>query len=220
MSDAVDFGQTVFLNCPYDDDYRPLRGALIFTVLDCGLVPCLASDRMDSGQIRLEKIRDLIRTSRFSVHDISRMEPLRSGDLPRFNMPFELGLDLGCRFFGEPPLRTKQCLILESERDRYRYALSDISGNDIRAHKGDARALTGEVRNWLRVTTGNNLPSGSRIWARYNQFSSFLPISLAGAGFTKEEIQSLESAELIQSALSWIRQNPLPKEGAAVRGHG
>jgi hypothetical protein len=210
MSDPVGFDQTVFLNCPYDDDYRPLLGALVFTVVQCGLTPRLAWDQADSGQLRLDKIRNLIRGSRFSIHDISRMEPLRQGDLPRFNMPFELGLDLGCRFFGEPPLATKQCLILERQRDRYRRALSDISGNDIRAHRGEAKTLIGEVRNWLRVTTGRNLPSGSRLWGRYNQFTSYLQISLREAGFTQEEIQALEFAELIQYTVRWIDQNPLP----------
>ena len=210
MSDPVGFDQTVFLNCPYDDDYRPLLGALVFTVVQCGLTPRLASDQADSGQLRLDKIRTLIRGSRFSIHDISRMEPLGPGDLPRFNMPFELGLDLGCRFFGEPPLAMKQCLILESQRDRYRKALSDISGNDIRFHRGEAKILIGEVRNWLQVTTGRNLPSGSRLWGRYNQFTSYLQISLAEAGFTQEEIKALEFAELIQYAVRWIDQNPLP----------
>jgi hypothetical protein len=99
MPDPVGFDQTVFLNCPYDDEYRPLLGALVFTVLDCGLTPRLASDQADSGQLRLEKIRELIRCSRFSIHDISRMAPLKEGELPRFNMPF----DLGSRVHERPP---------------------------------------------------------------------------------------------------------------------
>jgi hypothetical protein len=204
------FGETVFLNVPYDEEYRPLLEALVFTFLDCGLTPRLASGQADSGSLRLEKIRDLIRSSRFSIHDISRMEPLQPGDLPRFNMPFELGLDLGCRFFGEPPLATKQCLILESERDRYRRALSDISGNDIRAHGNDPETLVGESRNWILLVTGRNLPSGSRIWTRYSQFTSFLQLSLADAGFTQDEIDKLEIAELIRFMGDWIRKNPAP----------
>lgn len=211
-STPVGFGETVFLNVPYDEEYRPLLQALIFTLLECGLTPCLASGQADSGSLRLEKIRALIRSSRFSIHDISRMEPLQPGDLPRFNMPFELGLDLGCRYFGEPPLTTKQCLILESERDRYRRALSDISGNDIRAHENKPNTLVGEVRNWILLTMGRRLPSGSRIWLRYNQFTGFLQFSLAETGFTQAEIQSLEIAELIQLAGDWILKNPLPAD--------
>jgi hypothetical protein len=147
MSDPAGFHQTVFLNCPYDDEYRPLLGALLFSVLDCGLTPRLASDQADSGQPRLEKIRELIRDSRFSIHDISRMDPLQPGDLPRFNMPFELGLDLGCRF---------------------------------------------------------------QLWERYIQFTGELETSLAKTGFTQDEIQALEVAELVEYAARWIGQNPSP----------
>jgi hypothetical protein len=203
------FGQTIFINCPYDDDYRPLLEALLFTVLDCGLTPRLAADQGDSGQLRLEKIRDLIRASRYSIHDISRLEPLRQGILPRFNMPFELGLDLGCRFYGAAPLATKQCLILEAERDRYRRALSDISGNDIRTHKNDPATLVDEVRRWLWLVTRKDLPSGSQIWLRYSELNSFLQISLARTGFTRREIESLELAELVQYMEGWIRKHPL-----------
>jgi hypothetical protein len=131
-TDPAGFEQSVFLNCPYDKEYRPFLRALTFTVLECGFVPRLASDEDDSGVARVEKIKTLIPSCRFSVHDISRMEPLASGDLPRFNMPFELGLDLGCRFYGGGALATKRCLILERDPHRYKAVLSDISGNDIR----------------------------------------------------------------------------------------
>lgn len=127
------FEGSVFINCPFDSEYRLLAQALIFTVLECGLEPRIASERVDSGQVRMEKIRELIRSCRFSIHDISRIEPLRRGDLPRFNMPFELGLDLGSRYYGDADLATKQCLILEREQYRYQRVLSDIAGHDIRA---------------------------------------------------------------------------------------
>jgi hypothetical protein len=198
------FEKQVFVNCPFDDEYRPLLRALLFTVLDCGLVPRLASDRADSGEARVEKIRSLIRSCRLSIHDLSRMEPLRSGDLPRFNMSFELGLDLGCRFFGAGAFSTKQCLILEKDRFRYRQALSDISGNDIRAHEGEPETLTMEVRNWLRVATQKDLPSGSQIWRRYHEFTEYLEERLKASGFTEDEIESLEVPELLQRAREWI----------------
>jgi hypothetical protein len=137
------------------------------------------------------------------------MEPLKPGDLPRFNMPVELGLDLGCRFYGESPLPTKQSLILEAERDRYRRALSDIAGNDIRAHKNDPATLVDEVRRWLWLATRKDLPSGSLIWLRYSELNAFLQITLSKTGFTRREIQSLEIAELVQYMVRWIQKNPL-----------
>jgi hypothetical protein len=200
------FDRQVFINCPFDDDYMPLLRALIFTILDCGLVPRLASDQADSGETRMDKIRDLIRSCRFSIHDISRMEPLSPGDLPRFNMPFELGLDLGCRFYGQGPLLTKQCLILERESYRYQKVLSDISGNDVRAHGGSLRNLIFEIRKWLRATTAADLPSGTQVWLRFNEFSSYFQTSLTESGFSEEEIDSLEVNELIHRARSWIAE--------------
>src|SRR5882724_4161464 len=205
-TDPPGFGNSVFLNCPYDEEYKPFLRALTFTVLECGLEPRVAADEGDSGVVRVEKIRDLIRFSRFSIHDISRMDPLGPGDLPRFNMPFELGLDLGCRFYGSEPLPTKRCLILERERDRYRRVLSDISGNDIRAHDGEPEKLVSEVRKWLFMTTRKNLPSGSSIWQRFKQFTSDLQIVLERAGFTQEEVEALEIAELIHYARAWIAE--------------
>ncbi len=98
---SADFDRSVFINCPFDSEFLPLAQALVFSILRLGLEPRIATERADSGETRVQKIRELIRSSRFSIHDLSRMEPLGPHDLPRFNMPFELGLDLGCRYYGE-----------------------------------------------------------------------------------------------------------------------
>lgn len=156
----------VFLNCPFDSEYRALLKALLFTVLDCGWIPRIAAEQVDSGQVRIEKIRGMISSCRLSIHDISRMEPLREGELPRFNMPFELGLDLGCRFYGSKAFGRKECLILEKEPHRYKQVLSDISGHDIRAHGGSPQRLVTEVRQWLSRRVRRHLPSESGVWVR------------------------------------------------------
>ena len=135
------FDHNVFINCPFDADYLPLLRALLFTVIESGFEPRIASEQADSGIVRVDKIKELIQASRYSIHDISRMEPLGDGDLPRFNMPFELGLDLGCRDFGSGHLSTKRCLILERDRYRYQRVLSDIAGNDIQAHGADPQRV-------------------------------------------------------------------------------
>jgi hypothetical protein len=38
--------------------------AIVFTVFDCGFRPVCARERMNSAQIRIDKITDLIRDSR------------------------------------------------------------------------------------------------------------------------------------------------------------
>jgi hypothetical protein len=84
----------VFINCPFDNDYFPLLKPLLFTLTYLGLHPKI-SETTDSGEVRLHKIKDMMMDSKYSIHDLSRMEPLKPADLPRFNMPFECGIDFG-----------------------------------------------------------------------------------------------------------------------------
>jgi hypothetical protein len=198
------FGRNVFINCPFDADYLPLARILVFSVLRCGFQPRMATERSDSGEVRVEKIRGLIRSSRFSIHDLSRMEPLRPEDLPRFNMPFELGLDLGCRYYGTARLRSKQCLILEKERYRYQKVLSDISGNDIRAHHNEPEQLVQELRDWLRVASGEALLPAARLWDQFNLFRDRLGASLHHLGYSERDMQALEMSEYISFVQSWM----------------
>lgn len=197
------FESSLFINCPFDPDYVPLLHSLIFVVFECGLQPRLASEQADSGRVRIDKIRELIRSCRYSVHDISRIESLHPGDEPRFNMPFELGLDLGCRYYGAPDLRDKQCLILEKERYRYQRVLSDISGNDIRAHGGDPKVLMGEVRNWLRVVTDKPLPSGESLWASFSLFRIYLDDIFGRRQYSERDIEALEFVEYVGFIREW-----------------
>jgi hypothetical protein len=208
--EARAFERGVFINCPFDLDYLPLLQSLIFTILECGLEPRLALEEPDSGEVRVHKIRNLIRSCRFSVHDISRMEPLRDVDLPRFNMPFELGLDLGCRYYGGGRLESKRSLILEREPYRYQRVLSDISGNDIRAHRGDPETLMAEVRNWLKAMTRGTLPSGSSMWKRYSLFLTDLDSTFEQLLYSQRDIESLEVTELMEFIHDWQTRRPPP----------
>ncbi len=88
----------VFVNVPFDDKYEPLFEALVFTISACGYRVRCALEDDDSGDIRLDKLVELIRECPRSIHDLSRIEP-GENDLPRFNMPFELGLALGAKRF-------------------------------------------------------------------------------------------------------------------------
>jgi hypothetical protein len=132
------------------------------------------------------------------------MEPLAKGDLPRFNMPFELGLDLGCKEYGSGALRTKQCLILDRDQYRYQKVISDLSGNDVRTHNDEPEILVINVRNWIHVATGVEVPAGRRIWQRFNIFLGDLALVLEEKGYRKDDLDNLEVKEFIDLAHQWI----------------
>lgn len=194
---TADFDQCVFINCPFDDDYLPLLRVLLFTVIQCGFRPRIATERADSGEVRIKKILGLICESRFSIHDISRIEALEPGDLPRFNMSFELGIDIGSRELGGDSFKTKRCLILEKERFRYQRVLSDISGSDIKAHDGDPIRLVVAVRNWFAENGVHGLASPNKIWDAYNEFLSRLSKEAELMGYAGGDYSQIPIAEYI-----------------------
>lgn len=98
------FDKNIFVNCPFDKDFLPLLKPLLFTIMYCGFNPRIALERLDSGEVRLVKIKELIDSSRYSIHDLSRIKSKGSGEYFRLNMPFEIGLDLGCRLYHENPI--------------------------------------------------------------------------------------------------------------------
>jgi hypothetical protein len=91
------FGKSVFINCPFDEVYQPLLRTLIFTIKTIGFIPRITLERNDSGEVRLHKIKELIESSKYSIHDLSRSKSKSENEYFRLNMPFELGLNLGCR---------------------------------------------------------------------------------------------------------------------------
>ena len=102
------FETNVFINCPFDDGYQPLLRAIVFTVLSCGFSARSAMEENDAGAVRMDKIKRLIRESRLAIHDISRTELDVTSGLPRFNMPFELGLDSGSACIWESAVSEKE----------------------------------------------------------------------------------------------------------------
>ena len=182
--------EAVFLNVPFDDAYRPLFEAMVFAVHDCGFRPRCALEGSDGGHVRVQKIAVIIRECALGIHDISRTEHDKKSKLPRFNMPFELGLFLGAKWFGDDTQHRKITLVLDRERYRYQQFLSDISGQDIKSHRNQPATLIKVVRNWLRDTQpAHPMPSGGIIAARYRQFRKQLPVWCREQKLEEHELQ-------------------------------
>ena len=176
MSSPKSYNDNVFLNCPFDLPYKPLFDAMVFAVHDCGFIARCALEEVDASQVRIDKIYDIIADCRYGIHDISRTELDATLNLPRFNMPLELGVFLGAKKFGQKEQKRKNCLILDKERYRYQKFISDIAGQDIHAHGNDTEKIVTVVRNWLRTASKRKtIPSGSKIWEHYQDFMRDLP---------------------------------------------
>jgi hypothetical protein len=204
-----EFDRNVFINCPFDSAYQCLIRPLLFTIVYCGLKPRIASERADSGEVRVSKIIELLRESKYSVHDLSRMDPT-ADTLPRLNMPFELGLDIGMRIAGKGRLSQKKILIIEREKYRYQAALSDLSGNDIRSHSDSPEELVRQVRNWIVENVSPRARSGTQVWGAYNEFMERFETETTHLGFAERDLREMPIAEYI--GFIYLLVSDLPTE--------
>jgi len=203
-----DFDRNVFVNCPFDEEYSPLLQALLFTIIYLGFRPRIALESLDSGTPRIERIIGLISGSRYAIHDLSRLQAQQAGEYYRLNMPFELGIDVGCRLFGRNPWSGKKCLILEKEHYRYQAAISDISNSDIAVHHDDQEILIAEVRNWLNNQAGLRARGPLAVWTAFLDFVTENYAVLKDRGFSDRDIEKLPVSEFIESVERWVGRGP------------
>jgi hypothetical protein len=212
---GAQYQTNVFINCPFDSKYKPIFDAIVFAVIDCGYTVSCALQEEDAGPTRIDKIYRLIAECRFGIHDISRIEQDRTQPLPRFNMPFELGLFLGARHFGVRNQKTKSCLVLDTEQYRYQAFLSDISGQDIRAHGNEPKVAVAAIRDWLsasRSRSAQPLPGGAAIMSHFRDFQKALPAILSSVPIKKSELSFIDLArfmgEFVQRQAAQTRPTP------------
>lgn len=190
----------IFINCPFDEGYLPLLRALLFVARFYGLEINIASSDLDSKSNRLARIIALMRESKYSVHDLSKMRSDKKGEYYRMNMPFELGLDYGIG--GDE----KVFLIFENEPYKLKIALSDINGWDVRPHLDNPETLIMEFRRWIVVnrnlSTALKSFSSSDIWYKYNDFYGSFSDYMTIHHLKDEEISIPEYLNYIDSYLN------------------
>jgi hypothetical protein len=160
--------KAVFINCPFDDKFKPILRAMVFTIISSGYHPRCALDISDGADIRVGRIARMIGECDWAIHDLSRVETTHG--LPRFNMAMELGLHLGARLLGKGRHRHKRALILDAVPHRYDQVLSDISGQDIDVHKSKPNEAIRCVRDWLSAYNSPPLPGAAAMQNDYRVF--------------------------------------------------
>src|SRR3984893_8913944 len=200
------YDKGVFINCPFDAQYKPLFEAIVFAVFDCGLRSRCALEMDNASEVRIDRIVKIIAECKYGVHDISRTEVTSASGLPRFNMPLELGMFLAAKRFGVGKQRQKGCLILDTSPYRYQQFISDIAGQDIQVHNNSAQEAIAVVRNWLRNASRSRvLPGGAEIYRRFQLFEQELPALCTELKVQRDELTFNDSASIIYD---WLRNNP------------
>jgi hypothetical protein len=195
----------IFINCPFDEAYRGCFESILFIVTMSGYQARCALEENDSGDVRFDKLCDLIRESDRTLHDLSRTISGPDG-LPRFNMPFELGLMMGAKRFGGKRQREKRALIMVAERFAMPRFLSDLAGNDPAAHSNDPREVIKVVRDHLHTgPTGVTLPGAKHMNDLFDQFQNDLPKLAAKARLTLDEVHPYHGYRNFMNVLGGFR---------------
>jgi hypothetical protein len=200
----VNSPRDVFINCPFDSEYRPRFRALAFAVMACGFRARCALEMSDASETRIDKLYRIIQQSRFGIHDLSRTQLDDVNGLPRFNMPLELGIFLGAKHFGGEDHKTKRCLIFDVERYRYQKFISDLAGMDITDHGGSAEKIVVATRDWLNTVSRRQIPSRKTVLDSFRTFMEGLPQIAAEAGTAADEIEYPDYERLV---LAWVKAN-------------
>lgn len=180
----------VFINCPFDEQFKPCFEAILFVVTSSGYRVRCALEESNTGDIRFDKLCRLIRESGKSVHDLSRVD-LGDAGLPRFNMPFELGLYLGAYRFGGKSHQQKSSLIMVSTPYRLPVYLSDLAGNDPRAHNDRPEEIIRIIRAYLHTRPdGSHLPGAARVMSEFHRFKASLPDLAAALHIAPDELDA------------------------------
>jgi hypothetical protein len=167
---------SVFLNIPYDSAFENLYLAYIAGLSAFGLIP-RATLEIPTSQRRLQRILKLIQECAYSIHDLSRVQlDAKAPRVPRFNMPFELGLAVGQNVRN----RHETWYVCETVPHRVGKSLSDLNGTDVRIHGGTIRGVFGALCDvFVRKT---RQPSVQEMYRIYLVLRRNLPTIMKQAG--------------------------------------
>lgn len=180
--------RAVFLNIPYDEEFKKLYVAYIVGICQLGLIPLIASG-VPGGERRLDRILALIQSCRYSIHDLSRVELSSTPPAtPRFNMPLELGLTIT---WAKLHPKRHTWFLWESEPRRIQKSKSDLDGTDTYIHSGTVEGVMTELRN---AFVRDNAPSVQTMLSAYRAVESEIGGILNEAGTTNAYAASVFSA--------------------------
>lgn len=206
-----EYRNTVFINCPFDEEYGQIQNYIIFAILYLGFEVQIASQIQGAEHNRLAKIQNMIGSSQFSIHDISRLKSTAPDEFYRLNMPLELGMDMGAKRYCEE-FSDKKFLIFEAEQYTADKAASDLKGFDLRAHEDNASLALKQVRDWLENVRPNRSDGAMKIEGAFLEFIEAFYNDRIRRGFNEEHAKNAAVGELIGDMKHWLEHDELPEQ--------
>lgn len=190
--------QSVFLNVPFDKSYEQQFLALVSAIVLLGRRPRCVLEIEESGVGRLNRLFQMLKQCRASIHDLSRV-----GTPVRFNMPFELGL--ACAI-AEYTSTSHQYFVFEKKAYRLQHTLSDLNGRDPVVHDGTIRGTLRAVFEVLRAQGADTRPADAL--ALYRDLST-LSAELKKAHGHKTVFSRVMFQELVAGAVKLAERRRL-----------
>ncbi len=140
---------SVFVNCPFDEEYGKVFDAIVFACVCCGFRPRVAFETGTASSPRTNRIAHALMESKYSVHDLSRCRGEGDENLARFNMPLELGMAMLEQLRSPESDTRHDWLAVVPEGHGYKKFVSDLSGFDPPGYGGEPDAMVPVVMAWL-----------------------------------------------------------------------
>jgi hypothetical protein len=156
--------RSVFVNCPFDGEFKPLRDAILLSALACGFTPRMANDSGDVSRSRMDRITGTMRECTYSIHDLSRSKGGGAWNYARFNMPLELGMAMS--------MAHDWMALVSVKHRRYEAFVSDLAGFDLKSHDETPPAVIRAVVNWLSTRRNDFTLRPQTVSAAFEDFES------------------------------------------------
>ena len=203
----------VFLNYPFDDDFRDMALAMHFAVVSANMIPVCARDLSVPDRVRVDMLVKAVASCHYSAHDLSRGKGEGAENYSRLNMSIEYGMALFYDMNSDGAAH--RCAFFVASPHEYQAYASDLSGLDPQYHENSDLMLVKLVYDWLLFIQPDlkaTQPPTAVVVTRYADFKEELK-KINGSGKdglpTHDETQEL-MFQLCGRAGWWIwRGNPL-----------
>jgi hypothetical protein len=200
------YEKSVFINCPFDDDFQPLFHAIVLTVAAQGFTPRCAHETEGQADPRIVRIARGLMESKYSIHDLSRYQGQGAENLGRFNMPLELGIALGMRYLKEGTPAGHNWVALVPEQFMHQKFISDLAGFDPPDHDQKPPTVIRKVAAWLSMQPDftQPTPTAKTILDAYPSFCALLADAKAASLGTLTWPSIIKSVQVVVSGMPLV----------------